>query len=213
MAIACDHDKIVSIFFSLHNYLIVICGHPFQDRVSVDDSESVIIEGYMDPSSEGAVLSFDCPPHHVLIGSNTTTCMGNGEWEPDPKEVECKGIMLGKYSRVQVHMYMHVKSTSHHVMAISNFFVGLDRNNTQDLESRTSREILTAAVSSSAVVFLVISILTLATGVACGYYFILRRRRKQSSSSNQPTEPLYEDVILNVLPQASAMEHRNKVLS
>ena len=47
-----------------------------------------------------------------------------------------------------------------------------------------------------------ISILTSATGVACGYYFV-RRRRKQSSSSNQPTEPLYEDV--NVLP--SAVEH------
>ena len=88
------HDKIVmSIFFSLHNYLIVICGHPFQDRVSVDNN-STIIEGYMDPALEGAVLSFDCPPQHVLIGPNTTTCMGNGEWEPDPMEVECKGIML-----------------------------------------------------------------------------------------------------------------------
>ena len=75
----------------------------------------------MDPSLEGAILSFDCPPQHVLIGPNTTTCMGNGEWEPDPREVQCKDIMLGKYNRVQVHMYMHVKSISHHVMAISNF--------------------------------------------------------------------------------------------
>ena len=48
-----------------------------------------------------------------------------------------------------------------------------------------------------------ISILTLATGVACDYYFV-RRRCKQSSSSNQPTEPLYNDVIL---PQTSAVEH------
>ena len=47
----------------------------------------------MDPSFEGAVLSFDCPPHYVLIGFNTTTCMGNGEWEPDPRDMECKGIM------------------------------------------------------------------------------------------------------------------------
>jgi hypothetical protein len=53
----------------------------------------VIIEGYMDPALEGAVLSFDCPPQQVLIGPNTTTCMGNGEWEPDPRDsVECKGI-------------------------------------------------------------------------------------------------------------------------
>ena len=92
------HNNIIIImcyqqlFFSLHNYLTVICSHPFQDRVSVDN-DSVIIESYMDPSLEGAVLSFDCAPQHVLIGPNTTTCMGNGEWEPDPREVECKGII------------------------------------------------------------------------------------------------------------------------
>ena len=66
------------------------CGHPFQDV----DNDSVIIEGYKDPSLEGAVLSFDCPPHYVLIGPNTTVCMGNREWEPDPREVKCKGTKL-----------------------------------------------------------------------------------------------------------------------
>ena len=77
----------ISTFLSL---FIVTCGHPFQDV----DNDSVIIEGYiMDPALEGAVLSFDCPPHYVLIGPNTTTCMGNGEWEPYPREVECKGII------------------------------------------------------------------------------------------------------------------------
>ena len=86
-------------------------------------------------------------------------------------------------------------------------FVGLDLNKTQDVESRTSHEILTAAVSSSVVAFLVISILILATGVACDYYFV-RQRRKQSSSSNQPTEPLHEDV--NALP--SAVEHQEQGL-
>ena len=81
--------------------------------------------------------------------------------------------------------------------------IGLDLNKTQDLESRISHEILTAAVSSSVVAFLVISVLILATGIACGYYFMRRRRFKQSSSSNQPIEPLYKDV--NALP--SAVEH------
>ena len=55
-----------------------------------------------------------------------------------------------------------------------------------------------------------ISVLPLATGVACGYYFMWRRRRKQSSSSNQPIEPLYEDVILNALPQTSAVEYHQE---
>ena len=45
----------------------------------------------MDPALQGAILSFDCPPHYILIGPNTTACMGNGEWEPDPREVKCKG--------------------------------------------------------------------------------------------------------------------------
>jgi hypothetical protein len=47
----------------------------------------------MDPALEGTVLSFYCPPQHILVGPNITTCMGNGEWEPDPREVECKGMM------------------------------------------------------------------------------------------------------------------------
>ena len=47
--------------------------------------------GYMDPATEGTTLTFDCPPEYVLVGPNTTTCIGNGEWEPDPKVVECKG--------------------------------------------------------------------------------------------------------------------------
>ena len=48
----------------------------------------------MDPALEGAVLSFDCPPQYVLVGPTTTTCMGNGEWEPDPREVKCIGNMM-----------------------------------------------------------------------------------------------------------------------
>ena len=45
----------------------------------------------MEPAIEGATLTFDCPPQYVLVGSNTTICMENGEWEPDPGEVECHG--------------------------------------------------------------------------------------------------------------------------
>jgi hypothetical protein len=78
----------MSTLIFLSPYVTVICGHPFQGI----DSNSVIIEGYMDPALEGTVVSFDCPPQQVLIGPNTTTCMRNGEWEPDPREVECKGI-------------------------------------------------------------------------------------------------------------------------
>ena len=40
---------------------------------------------------EGANVTFTCPPGQVLIGHNTSMCMGNGEWEPDLREVTCKG--------------------------------------------------------------------------------------------------------------------------
>ena len=42
---------------------------------------------------EGAAIIFKCPPQYILIGPNATTCMGNGEWEPDPRKVECRGII------------------------------------------------------------------------------------------------------------------------
>ena len=56
----------------------MICGHPFQNATDLD----IIMEG--------ATLTFECP-QYVLTGPgpNTTTCVGNGELEPDPGEVEC----------------------------------------------------------------------------------------------------------------------------
>ena len=47
--------------------------------------------GYEDPALERQVVTFMCSPGQVLNGSNTSTCMGNGKWEPDPGELECTG--------------------------------------------------------------------------------------------------------------------------
>jgi hypothetical protein len=47
--------------------------------------------GYVDPALEGQAIMFICPRGQILNGSNSATCMGNGEWEPDPREVECTG--------------------------------------------------------------------------------------------------------------------------
>ena len=46
---------------------------------------------YVDPALEGQTITFTCPAGQTLNGSNSSTCMGNGEWEPDPREVECTG--------------------------------------------------------------------------------------------------------------------------
>ena len=83
-------------------------------------------------------------------------------------------------------------------------------------EPRSSNEFV-VAVSSTVVVFLVISILTLIAGFACGYYIRGRKCKEPSkktpnnpvSIASQPAAaPFYEDV--DVLP--SAVEHQERNL-
>ena len=58
------------------------------------DLTNALTMGYNNPALEGQIITFTCPPGQILNGSNTSTCMGNGEWEPDPREVECTGISV-----------------------------------------------------------------------------------------------------------------------
>ena len=46
------------------------------------------------PPLEGSNVTFSCPPAFVLVGANSSTCSNEGQWEPDPKEVSCKGNFL-----------------------------------------------------------------------------------------------------------------------
>ena len=46
---------------------------------------------YEDPALEGQNITLICAPGQVLNGSNQSTCMGSGKWEPNPGEVECMG--------------------------------------------------------------------------------------------------------------------------
>ena len=71
----------------------VNCGHPLLHH-SQDTTIFMMINDYTDTQPvvyEGTVLNFSCPPGLVLSGPNTTTCMENGEWEPDPRQTMCKG--------------------------------------------------------------------------------------------------------------------------
>ena len=60
------------------------CRHPTEQ---VDDAVRVI--GFTEPAVRGTNVTLTCPPGLVLTGPDNLTCMGNGEWEPDPKDVEC----------------------------------------------------------------------------------------------------------------------------
>ena len=64
-------------------------------EVSIQSDITVrVVTGYRDPAIEGTTVMFSCPTGLILTGSNISTCMRNGEWEPDLKEIKCKGIIL-----------------------------------------------------------------------------------------------------------------------
>ena len=64
--------------------LAVKCTNPMQ----LTNARTV---GYEDPTLEGRNITFTCAPGQILNGSNSSTCKGNEEWEPDPGEVACIG--------------------------------------------------------------------------------------------------------------------------
>ena len=70
------------------------CDHPLPQ--SDNDAKAVLVSGYRDPALEGTNVTFSCSSGLndiiVLTGPSTSTCMGDGEWEPDPRDAECKGI-------------------------------------------------------------------------------------------------------------------------
>ena len=84
------------------------------------------------------------------------------------------------------------------------------------MEETRSPDELVVAISSTVVVFLMIFILTLIAGFACGYYLRGRKLSKKTSNSPAPISiasrqaaaPYYEDV--DVLP--NAVEHQEQNL-
>ena len=70
-----------------HNVMTCYVGK-CDDPLELNHSD-VIAEGYEDPALEGENITFTCLSEAILCGSNSSTCMENGEWEPDPSEVEC----------------------------------------------------------------------------------------------------------------------------
>ena len=66
------------------------CANVLYQLEQAQDNIQVI--GYSDPALEGTSVTLKCSsPNLVLMGPNTTTCMGNREWEPDPRDVNCAG--------------------------------------------------------------------------------------------------------------------------
>ena len=64
--------------------------------MSLADIDVNVSHSISDKVQEATTITLSCPPGSILTGSNTSTCMDNGEWEPDPRLVEC--IQSGNYT-------------------------------------------------------------------------------------------------------------------
>ena len=78
------------------NVLTANCGDPLDN---VLDQSSIVVVGYNDtiPSLEGNTVNYTCYPGVKLTGPNMSTCMENGNWEPDPRNVNCIGEFMIAY--------------------------------------------------------------------------------------------------------------------
>jgi hypothetical protein len=75
--------------YSLFINFTAECDSPI--RLLSEESKRRVIADYSHPALEGTNVSLSCPPGLVLTGPNASVCMENGEWEPDPSQVQCNG--------------------------------------------------------------------------------------------------------------------------
>ena len=81
----CSILKFIAHAITLH---AVTCYYPLLHR------PVVVVSGFHDPSIEGQFITYTCPHGFELTGPNASICTGNGEWEPDPRQVDCIGDYL-----------------------------------------------------------------------------------------------------------------------
>ena len=71
---------------------MIRCVGKCDDPLTLIHSD-VIVMGYEDPVLEGENITFTCPTGAILTGPNSSTCAGNGDWEPDARELECSVLV------------------------------------------------------------------------------------------------------------------------
>ena len=79
----------------------VTCNYPPTQSIHGPVAE---VSGSQDnPPIEGQFITYKCPPGFILTGPNVSVCTENGEWEPDPGQVDCIGKYLFKNHMQSVH--------------------------------------------------------------------------------------------------------------
>ena len=114
----------------------------------VKNQSTLTIEYYDYPALdvEGASVTFACPPGLMLSGPNASTCMGNGEWEPDPRDVECKSKLI---------------NTSRQSLILMIIIIVLDFTDTEENDNNI---LIAAVVSATLATFLLTFVFTFILG-------------------------------------------------
>ena len=92
--------------YILHYYgLAAKCDYP------VFQTTFLTVMNFSDPAIQDTNITFSCPPGLALIGSDTSMCTENGEWDKDLWSLRCKGkleqwklAMHGPYRPHQEHI-------------------------------------------------------------------------------------------------------------
>ena len=58
------------------------------------------------PLIEGNIVTYSCSPGLKIIESNVSTCMNNGQWEPNPLDITCTGKYLYAFGILCMHACM-----------------------------------------------------------------------------------------------------------
>ena len=69
------------------------CGHP-QNLIQSEGVGVFVVTGYINKSAPvmaGTTVNYSCSSGLVHSGASYSICTENGDWEPSPTEVECKG--------------------------------------------------------------------------------------------------------------------------
>ena len=85
MQIRCDNHSYYSCYWHTAK-----CGDPL-DGLPTHAANSIQILGYVNPALQGLNVTVSCRSRLPLNGSNsaTLTCLDSGQWEPDPRGIEC----------------------------------------------------------------------------------------------------------------------------
>ena len=79
-----------------YTHVIVTCDDPSTHRPVIVVTESQNSH----PLIEGQFITYNCPSGFILTGPNASVCTGNGEWEPDPGEVDCIGNNYAQHNTI-----------------------------------------------------------------------------------------------------------------